>query len=169
MTSAPIRTVRCYEHSRLHLAHHFEVPVIAVFTKYDQFLYSVEMNMGDYPNEYPGSNLVEVAEKLFQRHYLHPLGNDIISVRLESEFSAKWRGYMLIFFTEMHMKNGHCDGLIEKTAVALNEDIVILMLLAVQKGNLEMSVKIALNWWVHQLKGRREQWSQLTLQCRILF
>ena len=29
--------------------------------------------------------------------------------------------------------------------MALNEDIVALMLLAVQKGNLELSVKIALN------------------------
>ena len=45
----------------------------------------------------------------------------------------------------MHRKNGHCDDLIEKTAAALNEDAVALMLLAVQNGNLELSVKVALN------------------------
>ena len=46
---------------------------------------------------------------------------------------------------EMHMKDSHCNGLIEETAAALSEDVVALMLLAVQRRNLELSVKIALN------------------------
>jgi hypothetical protein len=66
--------------------HHFEVPVIVVFTKHDQFLRNVEMHLSDYPNEYPDSNVSEVAEKQFQEHYLHPLGDDIIFVQLESGF-----------------------------------------------------------------------------------
>jgi hypothetical protein len=45
----------------------------------------------------------------------------------------------------MHRQNGHCNDLIEKTAAALNDDIVALMLLAVQRGNLELSVKVALD------------------------
>ncbi len=45
--------------------HHFEVPVVVVFTKYDQFLCNVEMHLVDYPNEYPDSNLSEAAEKQF--------------------------------------------------------------------------------------------------------
>lgn len=45
----------------------------------------------------------------------------------------------------MHRENGRCDKLIENTAAALNEDIVALMLLAVQRDNFELSVKIALN------------------------
>jgi hypothetical protein len=44
----------------------------------------------------------------------------------------------------MHLKDSRCDNLVEKTAEALNEDTVALMLLAVQKDNLELSVKIAL-------------------------
>ena len=52
---------------------------------------------------------------------------------------------MLMFFEEMHTKDSHCNELIEKTASTLNEDVVALMLLAVQKDNLELSVKIALN------------------------
>ena len=43
------------------------------------------------------------------------------------------------------MQNRRCDDLIEKTAGTLTVDTVSLMLLAVQRGNLEMSVKIALN------------------------
>jgi hypothetical protein len=62
------------------------VPVIVVFTKHDQFLRNVEMHLSDYPNEYPDSNVSEVAEKQFQEHYLHPLGDDIIFVQLESGF-----------------------------------------------------------------------------------
>jgi hypothetical protein len=43
----------------------------------------------------------------------------------------------------MHVDGRQCGGLIEKTAAALNEDAVMLMLLAVQKGNVELSVKTA--------------------------
>jgi hypothetical protein len=55
---------------------------------------------------------------------------------------------VLIFFNflaEMHMKDSRCDSLVEKTATALNEETVALMLLAVQRGNLELSVKTALH------------------------
>ena len=45
----------------------------------------------------------------------------------------------------MHKPNMHCNNLIEKTALALNEDTVVLMLLAVQQGNLQLSVNFALN------------------------
>jgi hypothetical protein len=38
-------------HDRV-LMKHFEVPIIAVFTKYDQFLYNVEMDVLDDPDEY---------------------------------------------------------------------------------------------------------------------
>jgi hypothetical protein len=105
------------------------VPVIAVFTKYDQFLRNVAMHLADYPNDYPDSNVSGVAEKLFQEYYLHPLGDDFRHVRLE----------------KMHRPNSHCDELMLNTAAALNEDIVALMLLALQRDNLEFSVKIALN------------------------
>ena len=47
---------------------------------------------------------------------------------------------------EMHMKDGCCNSLIEKTAQALDEDTVLLMLLAVQKDNLRLSVMTALGW-----------------------
>ena len=44
----------------------------------------------------------------------------------------------------MHMNGSHCSNLVEKTAAALNEEAVILMLLAVQRGNVELSVNVAL-------------------------
>ena len=45
----------------------------------------------------------------------------------------------------MHMPNSRCYDLIEKTATVLNEDIVALMLFAVQRDNLQVSVKTALD------------------------
>ena len=43
----------------------------------------------------------------------------------------------------MHVKGGQCGELVEKTAEALNDDAIMLMLLAVQRDNVELSVKTA--------------------------
>ncbi|KAF8265077.1 hypothetical protein EI94DRAFT_1787666 [Lactarius quietus] len=70
------------------------------------------MDMSDHPDKYPDSNACDVAERIFQDHYLHPIGDDARYVRL----------------SKMHIRGSHCNELIEKTAAALNEDIVSLML-----------------------------------------
>ena len=44
------------------------------------------------------------------------------------------------------MNGSHCGDLIEKTAAALNDDAVMLMLLTVQRKNVEFSVKVAWRW-----------------------
>ena len=46
----------------------------------------------------------------------------------------------------MHMAGSHCGNLVEKTAAALNDEAVALMLLAVQRENVELSVKTAWRW-----------------------
>ena len=71
----------------IYLTYHLEVPVIIVFTKYDQFLRNVEMHMSDYPDKYLGSihGVSEEAERQFQKYYLHCLGDNIRFVQLESE------------------------------------------------------------------------------------
>ena len=125
----------------------FEVPVVVLFTKYDQYLFNVEMDILDDPDKYPpGSDVFEEAEKRFQEYYLRPLGDDAKYVQLESGFKLVGQGYMLMnCLAEMHMSESRCDGLIETTAATLNENVVALMFLAVQRGNIELSVKTALN------------------------
>ncbi|KAH9023356.1 hypothetical protein EDB84DRAFT_1564738 [Lactarius hengduanensis] len=86
------------------------VPVIAVFTKYDQFRRNVQIHVEDFGS--PDDDILDVAEKRFQEHYVSPLGDDVRFVRLE----------------EMHKQSLGCDKLIEATAAALNDDIVVLML-----------------------------------------
>ena len=44
----------------------------------------------------------------------------------------------------MHRQDRRCNDLVETTAAALHEDRVGLMLLGIQKGNLEFSVRRAL-------------------------
>ena len=46
----------------------------------------------------------------------------------------------------MHRNGSHCRNLVEKTAAALNDEAVMLMILAVQRGNVELSVKVAWRW-----------------------
>ncbi|KAH9167006.1 hypothetical protein EDB89DRAFT_1854146 [Lactarius sanguifluus] len=101
------------------------VPVIAVFTKYDQFRRNVQIHVEDFGG--PGDDVLDVAEKQFQEHYISPLDDDV-----------------LMLFAEMHKQSLGCEKLIETTSAALNDDIVGLMLLAVQMGNVELSVKKAL-------------------------
>ncbi|KAH8990891.1 hypothetical protein EDB86DRAFT_2853349, partial [Lactarius hatsudake] len=102
------------------------VPVIAVFTKFDQFRRNVRIHVEDFGS--PDNNAFDEVEKRFQEYYVRPLGNEARFVRLE----------------KMHMPNMRCDKLIEATTAALDDDIIELMLLAVQRGNLELSVKRAL-------------------------
>ena len=61
----------------------FPVPVIAVFTKYDQFKLNVEMNLEDNGDVNAKTNMGFEVESLFQRKYLHPLGENPCFVRLE--------------------------------------------------------------------------------------
>ena len=106
------------------------------------------MHLVDFPSDYPDSSVSEAAKRQFEEHYLHPLGDEVRYVQLESGFRVKFRSYKLTlhwYSLEMHKQNAHCNDLIEKTAEALNEDAVALMLLAVQNSNLELSVKVALN------------------------
>ena len=121
-----------------------------MFTKYDQFRRNVEMNVSDYPDKYPDSKVSQVVEKQFREYYLRPLGNNVRYVRLESMLLRAMCRLLMSHIdaslAEMHMKDSCCNSLIEETAIALNEDTVLLMFLAVQKNNLELSVKTALRW-----------------------
>ena len=85
---AQTRTVRHYKRSWWYVLKHFEVPVIVVFTKYDQFLRNVQMDLSDDPDKNLDYSVSEVAEERFQEHYLRCLGDDVGYVRLESELHS---------------------------------------------------------------------------------
>jgi hypothetical protein len=71
-----------------------------VFTKYDLFLFNIEMDVLDDPFSYPDGDVYRVAEDRFRQHYLNPLGDDVRFVRLESGFGDIYQGHdsELMFF-----------------------------------------------------------------------
>ena len=43
------------------------------------------MDVSDDPDKYLNKSVPEVAKERFEEHYLHPLGDDVGYVQLESE------------------------------------------------------------------------------------
>jgi hypothetical protein len=61
-----------------------KVPVIAVFTKYDQFKREAKMKLEDQLCD-PGTNIDDEVENIFKQHYLAALRGPPPFIRLESE------------------------------------------------------------------------------------
>ena len=57
------------------------------------------MDVSDDPDKYSNRSVSEVANELFQEHYVHPLG-DVVYMQLESEWHVICQGHILIFFWE---------------------------------------------------------------------
>jgi hypothetical protein len=62
----------------------FQVPVIAVFTKYDQFKRDISFKLEDKGRN-PRTDLEDEAESMFRQHYLAGLGGTPPFVRLEGK------------------------------------------------------------------------------------
>ena len=62
----------------------FQVPVIAVFTKYDQFKRDIKMKLQDEGRD-PETDLNAEVENTFNQHYLASLNGHPPFIRLESE------------------------------------------------------------------------------------
>ena len=124
----------------------FKVPVIAVFTKYDQFKREVRMKLEDRHCD-PGTNIDDEVEGIFNQHYLACLRSSPLCIRLESEdFSNQLDMYYAnLCPVEMHKPGQHCRGLIEMTAQTLSSGVA-LILLAIQRNNLELNIKYAVRW-----------------------
>jgi len=62
----------------------FQVPVIAVFMKFDQFRCNIRMKLEDEHCD-PGMDLNTEVENMFNQHYLASLNGPPPFIRLESE------------------------------------------------------------------------------------
>ena len=63
---------------------HFPVPVIAVFTKYDQFKHDIKIKLEDQGRD-PEMDVNAEVENIFKQHYLASLNGSPPFIRLESE------------------------------------------------------------------------------------
>ncbi len=74
-----------------------------MFTKYDQFLIDVRIDLEDRNDEDPSIDVSEEAQEravkeIFEEHFLRPLGEGVVWVRLQGEFGIKFLGDVLMFF-----------------------------------------------------------------------
>ena len=67
------------------------VPVIVVFTKYDQFLRNVKWNLEEDYENLDDNTISDEAERQFKEHYLCHLSDGVRWVRLGSPFSITCR------------------------------------------------------------------------------
>ncbi len=82
-----------------------------MFTKYDQFVRNVEIDLEDCnyydPNIDASMEAKEKAAKdIFAEHFLGRLGKGIPWVRLRGEFRVKYPGNILIFFDSHEQARG---------------------------------------------------------------
>jgi len=63
---------------------HFQVPIIAVFTKFDQFKRNIKMKL-QYEGRDPEMDLDAEVENKFKQHYLAGLNSSPPFIRLESK------------------------------------------------------------------------------------
>ncbi|KAJ7193935.1 GTP-binding protein [Mycena pura] len=99
-----------------------EVPVIAVFTKFETFKH---LTRSDMVLKGQKGNLAAESQKRFEERYLSELGVGAKFVCLEG----------------MQKSDARCDKLINTTMETLDTATVSLMLLAVQTKNLELNVQ----------------------------
>ncbi len=79
-----------------------------MFTKFDQFLRNVEIDIED---EDPSIGVSEgakekAAKEIFQEHFLDPLGEGVPWVRLRGEFRVKFLDKLLMFFNSYEQARG---------------------------------------------------------------
>ena len=118
--------------------------MIAVFTKHDQFRRNLKIKLEDQRRD-PALLDVEV-ESVFSQHYLASLTGPPPFIRLESKDLLCYRTmyYTNLYPAGMHKTDQRCNGLIELTANTLSGGAVALMLLAVQRDSLELSINQAI-------------------------
>ena len=119
--------------------------MIAVFTKHDQFRRNLKIKLEDQHRD--PALLDAEAESVFNQHYLASLTGPPPYKRLESEdlhCRDRTTHYTNLYTAGMHRPDQRCNGLIELTASTLSGGAVALMLLAVQRDNLELSINQAI-------------------------
>ncbi|KAF7344047.1 hypothetical protein MVEN_01694200 [Mycena venus] len=112
----------------------FGVPMIAVFTKYEALRHTIRCGLEDDDEDDGDEDLlvrtIRETERIFEKEYLGKFDEKPRFVRLEG----------------MEQPGKRCDNLIETTMDALNDGVVTLMLLAVQRENLQLSVRSGVRW-----------------------
>ena len=75
----------------------FQVPIIVIFTKYDQFLRNVGIDLEDCKDEDPSVDISQkakekAAKEIFEEHFMRPLGEHVPWVQFQGESGVIFLG-----------------------------------------------------------------------------
>jgi hypothetical protein len=131
-----------------------QVPVIAIFTKFDGLLTEAYTELTDdgWGEEEALDGMSERAEKLLQTHFRKPLSEAEFPpsdyVRLNGDLSKHFlRKHKFMFSSElidMREPTSSCNELIQKTANALTDETLRLLFVSVQQNNIDVCIQYAL-------------------------
>ncbi|KAJ7893583.1 hypothetical protein B0H13DRAFT_2665478 [Mycena leptocephala] len=117
-----------------------KIPTIAVFTKCEFFESNVRLDLeDDETKQYTSAELDHAA----------PLKCREIFAKCAALVSNN-----IVYLKEMHLLGASCHNLVEATMDALDPPTVAIMLLAVQRDNIEHGV-----WYALRLAGRLDIWA----------
>ena len=127
---------------------YLEVPVIAIFTKFDGLVTKAfsELRKTHNLNEARKKKL-EKATEVLSTDFIEPLkvaaSGLIAYVRLEGKPSGYNSLHLLsaVVHIDMREKASDCKELIDKTANALNNDILKLLFVSVQQNNIDICIR----------------------------
>ncbi|KAJ6555912.1 hypothetical protein B0H19DRAFT_994295 [Mycena capillaripes] len=109
------------------------VPVIAVFTKYEAFRRNVCFGLEDkYEREILSEELDWECQKIFATKYLGVLGQ------------AGYPASIFVCLEGMNKPEARCQSLVQATVDALSPDTVALILVAMRGNNIRLNVHLAL-------------------------
>ncbi len=82
-----------------------------MFTKHDQFLRNVAIDLEDRHDEDPSIDVSKeaketAAKEIFEEHFLKPLGEGTPWVQMQGGFRIKYSGNILIFFDSHEQERG---------------------------------------------------------------
>jgi hypothetical protein len=132
------------------LSYYFEVPVIAIFTKFDGLVTNAFIELRKTLNlKEAKKKMLEMATEMLSTDFIEPLkvaaSGPIAYVRLEGKPSGYNSLHLLlaVVHIDMREKASDCKELINETANALNDDVLKLLFVSVQQNNIDTSIRFS--------------------------
>ena len=133
------------------MSYHLEVPVIAIFTKFDGLVTKAFSELWKTHNlnlNEARKKRLEKATEMLSTDFIEPLkvaaSGPITYVRLEgkpSGYTISLNLLSAVVYIDMREKASDCKKLINETANALNNDILKLLFVSVQQNNIDTCIR----------------------------
>ena len=128
------------------------VPVVVVFTKCDALSAIAIGKLTSEERQLPREEKLAKIDEYVKEMLRNSTGWERLKgrkyppkacVHLESKYKNLVIAWLIDFFTDMHMVNNGCKPLLERTAAALNEEALQMLLATTQHSNMMICIRYA--------------------------